>query len=148
MSYDAVVSVIEEARTLIHRSVAAVDRLHADLGVTAPMRAVLEFLDRAGPTTVSDIARDRGVSRQHIQTIVNDLADRELVDRLDNPRHQRAPLIALSPSGVATIEGILAAERAAFAGPLAHLADDRLAVAAEVLREIRTVMQQHVEESS
>ena len=36
-------------------------------------RAVAEYLSKNHPTAVPEIARTRGVTRQHIQTIVNEL---------------------------------------------------------------------------
>jgi DNA-binding MarR family transcriptional regulator len=143
--YEELISVIDEARLMIHRSVAVVEQLHEGTGVSVPMRAVLEFLRRNGDHTVSAIARTRGVSRQHIQIIVNDLADAGLVDRLDNPHHRRAPLIALTVQGESAIDAMHSAERSllepAFA-EVAAITTQRLAVAHEVLRAISTTFDQ------
>lgn len=76
------------------------DALHADLGVTTAMRGVLASLAAAGPRTVPDLARERPVSRQHIQTVVNELMAAGLAEPLPNPSHRRSPLIALTDDGV------------------------------------------------
>jgi len=50
------------------------------------MRAVLEGLDRSGPRTVPAMARARLVTRQHIQTILNELLERKLVETQERER--------------------------------------------------------------
>ncbi len=75
------------------------DDLHADLGVTASMRGVMTSLAAAGPRTVPDLARERQVSRQHVQLLVNDLRAAGLVETRPNPSHRRSPLIALTEDG-------------------------------------------------
>jgi len=78
---------------------ALADQLHEDLGISAAMRSVLASLTASGPRTVPDLARERPVSRQHIQTIVNDLLTRGLVETLPNPSHRRSPLVGLTDEG-------------------------------------------------
>lgn len=92
-------TVVDETRRLFHRLANAAEHAHADLGLTAGQRAVLEALSRDGPQTVPQIARAKGVSRQHIQTIANSLADEHRIETRDNPAHQRSPLLALTTDG-------------------------------------------------
>jgi len=79
---------------------AASDAVTADLGVTAGMRTVMASLADAGPRTVPELARERSASRQHLQTVVNDLLAAALAQALPNPAHRRSPLIALTEDGV------------------------------------------------
>jgi DNA-binding MarR family transcriptional regulator len=67
--------------------------------LNASQRAVLEFLHKQEPDTLSNIAREHDVSRQHIQQIVNDLISKELVEVSDNPAHKRSFLINRSAKG-------------------------------------------------
>jgi DNA-binding MarR family transcriptional regulator len=76
------------------------DGLLADLGVTTAMRGTMASLAAAGPRTVPDLARERPVSRQHVQTIVNDLIAAGLAETRPNPSHRRSPLIALTDEGI------------------------------------------------
>lgn len=92
-------TVIDEARLLFHRLSSFADGMHADLELTVGQRALLEALARGGPQTVPTIARARGVSRQHIQTLANGLAERGLVTTCDNPAHRRSPLLTLTRAG-------------------------------------------------
>jgi DNA-binding MarR family transcriptional regulator len=74
------------------------DALHADLGITTGMRGVMTSLT-SEPKTVPELARERPVSRQHIQTLVNDLTAAGLVETIPNPQHRRSPLIGLTDEG-------------------------------------------------
>lgn len=148
MMYDELARVLDEARLTIHRSVVAVESIHEGSAVSVPMRAVLEFLRREGSHTVSAIARARSVSRQHIQTLANELLDHRLVERIDNPDHRRAPLIALTDRGAAEIDQMHRRERSALEPLLLdrdEITEARLRDAADVLAEIGAVMSAHRE---
>ena len=75
------------------------DQMHQDLGVTASMRAVMESVAGGGEKSVPDIARSRGVSRQHIQVIVNCLTKANLVKTRNNPDDKRTFLVSLTDHG-------------------------------------------------
>jgi DNA-binding MarR family transcriptional regulator len=75
------------------------DALHADLGVSAAMRAVMESLAGAGPRTVPQIARAKGVTRQHIQVLADHLVEAGLARFQPNAAHRRSDLLALTPQG-------------------------------------------------
>ena len=111
-------AVIGEVRTCFNLLKTLAERLHRDAGVNASMRAVMEALAVGPPRTVPDIASARGVSRQHIQTVMNGLVDEGLAVASDNPAHKRSPLYDLTPKGRATFAAITAHE----AGPLKDLA--------------------------
>jgi DNA-binding MarR family transcriptional regulator len=91
--------VIDEVRALFHRLGDAADRLHREDRLPASQRAVLMELAQHGPRTVPAMARARPVSRQHIQTIVNALGRRGLVELADNPRHRRSKLVRITDAG-------------------------------------------------
>jgi DNA-binding MarR family transcriptional regulator len=75
------------------------DGIHAQVGVTHSMRAVLAALSFGEPRTVPDLARGRAVSRQHIQSVINDLLAAGLVEASANPAHRRSPRFALTEEG-------------------------------------------------
>ena len=82
------------------RLLIAGDRLVAELGLTSARWQVLGAIalaDRPGP--VSHLARFMGLSRQAVQRVVNDLADRGLVTFAPNPHHARAKLVLLTETG-------------------------------------------------
>ena len=139
--WKATVTLVDEMRVVLHRLVEITDQLNAERDISAPTRAVLEFLDRNGPTTVPDIARARHVSRQHIQTLVNELTTAGLVESLANPGHRRSSLSALTQAGVEVITSTLAAERQAIEPLLATVPADGIAAAAETMHTIRLALE-------
>lgn len=86
-------------RRLFQQLRATSDELLNGTGINASQRAVLEFLNQHQPQTVSNMAREKTVSRQHIQTVVNDLLQLDLVQTQDNPAHKRSPLISMTEQG-------------------------------------------------
>lgn len=100
------VSVIGRIRTCFNLLKGLADALHRDLGVTGSMRAVMEALDGESPQTVPRMARAKGVSRQHIQVIVDALVGAGLAALHDNPAHRRSPLVALTEAGSAAFAEI------------------------------------------
>lgn len=75
------------------------DRLHAAHGLSTGVRSVLLLLDRQGPRTLSEIARDRAVSRQFIQKLAQTLIARDLIVALPNAANRKSPRFALTPAG-------------------------------------------------
>jgi DNA-binding MarR family transcriptional regulator len=130
-------TVINEVRLLNNRLIELVEELHSETGISAPQRAVLEFVRREGPATVPTIARARGVTRQHIQTITNELRSLELAELLDNPAHQRSPMVALTAHGRDTIGAILDRERAYLSSRIVGIDAGSVRDAAATLEQIR-----------
>jgi DNA-binding MarR family transcriptional regulator len=127
----------DEVRLHYHALARLAGALHGALKVTAPMRAVLDYLQAQGPTPVPRIARSRGVSRQHIQTIVNDLLDEGLVELRDNPAHRRSCLVALTAVGDATIAGIRDTERSVLGDAFSDFDTAEVRGATQTLRAVR-----------
>ena len=98
--------ITREVRHLFQVLKALADGLHRDTGLNASTRAVMEALF-GGPRTVPEIARSKSVTRQHIQLLVDELAESDLVELKPNPAHQRSPLVALTRRG----EALFAAAR-------------------------------------
>ena len=122
--------------------------------LSGAQRAVLEFLDRGGDQTVPEIARQRSVSRQHIQVNVNALIELGWVEDRPNPAHRRSPLIAITPAGRERLRAAQAAEAQMAAAIEQHFATDELLTTARVLAELeqffdspawRDIRRQHIE---
>jgi|TARA_R110002096_G_scaffold426421_1_gene636209 DNA-binding MarR family transcriptional regulator len=73
--------------------------LHKDLQINASMRAVMESLSHGEEKTVPTIAKEKNVSRQHIQIIVNVLLEDNLVRSAVNPDDRRTYLISMTELG-------------------------------------------------
>ena len=65
------------------------------------------------PQTASGISRQMGISRQAVQRVANRLLAEGLLERLDNPAHKRAPLLASTQAGRNAVSEI-APEQTAF----------------------------------
>ncbi len=130
-------ALLDEVRLLRNRLVEVSAELNERAGVSPPQRAVLEQLHRSGADTVPGIARARNVTRQHIQTIVNDLVALGLAQLEPNPTHRRSPLIALRDSGSRVIQEILATESRYLADHLADLDVRAVRAATRTLADLR-----------
>jgi DNA-binding MarR family transcriptional regulator len=75
------------------------DDMHAEIGITTGMRTVMSALSAEGGRTVPHLARELGFSRQHIQSVINEMLDAGLVTAVRNPSHRRSPLLALTEEG-------------------------------------------------
>ena len=125
---------INEVRLLYQSLVLIGDEVHAGSNISMGMRAVLEFLSRNGDATVPHIARERRVTRQRIQTLVNSLRELELVEPKDNPASRRSPLITLTEAGRATIADMRRLEGRQMR---LSVSDQKLQEAAETLSKVR-----------
>jgi DNA-binding MarR family transcriptional regulator len=129
-------ALIVEVRRAFQALRAAAEELHGDLGVTAAMRAVMEHLADGTPRTVPQIARDKNVTRQHIQQIVNALLEARMIQVSANPRHQASPLMALTPLGKGTFAEIRKREAAALSKVAKRLHNPDLENAAATLKDL------------
>ena len=96
---DNMVALTRAVRAAFNRLKALGDDLHGDVQITTAMRAVMETLSEAGAQTVPQIARAKGVTRQHIQLLADALVKAGLAAVKANPAHRRSSLIALTEKG-------------------------------------------------
>jgi len=75
------------------------DKMHADIGITVGMRALMSSLGSEEGRTVPELARERSVSRQHIQSVINELLAAGLAAAVRNPSHRRSSLLVLTDEG-------------------------------------------------
>ena len=88
-----------EVRRLFRELAQAADAALAPFGITAAERAFLEFLAKEEePITLSEIARKRSVSRQHIHQTLSRL-NQEWIDRSADPSDARSVSLSLSGKG-------------------------------------------------
>jgi len=113
------------------------DALHQEHGITASMRAVLEFLDKEEPQTVPQMASRRNVSRQNIQLIVNELIEKGLLEAVENPAHKRSQHIQRTEKGRSSFEQIKQREASLLAEIAGDFSDVEMGNAAETMRNLR-----------
>jgi DNA-binding MarR family transcriptional regulator len=131
---------LDQVRLLWHVTVQAGERLHEGEAVTLGMRAVLEFLEANGPRAVPEIARNRHVTRQHIQVLVNGLLELRLVSLDDNPAHRRSSLVRLTPVGQKAIARMRKRERQFLDGLKLSARPEELRRAAAILKAVREAL--------
>ncbi|MBQ1158374.1 winged helix-turn-helix transcriptional regulator [Streptomyces sp. A73] len=105
---------------LYRRAHRRVEQLAPTEGLSVGVRAVLDLLREKGPMTVPQMGRAQALSRQFVQRMVNDAAERGLAEATPNPAHRRSPLIRLTPAGEAAMTALHARERSL----LSQVADD------------------------
>jgi DNA-binding MarR family transcriptional regulator len=132
-------SLVREIRLASQRLKAAADDLHRDLGLTAAMRAVLETLSVRGTLTVPQIARENGVTRQHVQALVDALWERRCVILAANPGHARSPLVGLTDKGRAVLETCSECDQALVRDISVGLTTD-VATALSVMRRLNAAL--------
>ncbi len=73
--------------------------------ITVPIWRVIAVI-RVGPMTVSDIAKYLGLKRQSVQSTVNQMKKRGLINLKKNPNHKTSPLVILSNKGNDKVDDI------------------------------------------
>ena len=107
----AIEDLIWQVRRLFRELAQASDEALAPLGITAAERALLEFLAREdAPVSLSEIARKRAVSRQHIHQTLRRL-DPKWIDRSADPADARSVSVTLSKEGRALWKRIRAVDQ-------------------------------------
>lgn len=134
--------VFDQTVRLFHLLRALAEQLHGQGELTAGRRGILRDLDRPGPQTVPQMARARPVSRQHIQTEVNQLEAEGLVELVENSAHKRSRLVRLTARGKAALEAMYQREAAFYATFQLPLSADQLRETAEALRSLRETLYQ------
>jgi len=121
------------------------DELHRDLEVTTAMRAVMETLAGQGPMTVPQIAKLKGVTRQHIQLLADALVEAGLAVVKENPAHRRSSLIALTDKGRRMFAKMGAREAPIIEEVAAAFEAQELERAAHVLNRLSAALEQHAQ---
>src|SRR3954468_3213246 len=89
-----------ENRRLFRTLAAAADRALAPLGIQAGDRALLEFLAReTAPVSLSELARKRSVSRQHIHQSLGRLQHRNWIRKRPDSSDARSVLLEFTTEG-------------------------------------------------
>jgi DNA-binding MarR family transcriptional regulator len=137
----ALYQVIWQTRRLFQRLAATGDALHADVGLNASQRALLEFLEGREPQTVPEIARERGVSRQHVQILVNQLLGLGLVRTQENPAHRRSVLVERTEEGREVFKSVRRREAVGLTEMAAHFDRSDLETTARTLAALARYLQ-------
>jgi DNA-binding MarR family transcriptional regulator len=130
-------TLINETVLIFHRLRIVAEQVHHHGEMTGGLRGVLRGLDKWGEQTVPQMARARAVSRQNIQTLVNQLVDEGLVELVPNPAHKRSPLARLTPRGKKAVDEMNRQEAKLLSKADLGVTENELLEAAETLRMVR-----------
>ncbi len=131
---------MDEAIHLFHRMKAVAEQLHGGGEMSAGKRGILRDLARLGPKTVPQLARMRPVTRQHIQSLVDPMAEQGLVAFRHNPDHKRSRLVAITDKGLAFVNAMFEREAQLFNTLALELDARDLETTARTMRMIRESM--------
>jgi len=128
---------ITETRGLFQDLEEVSERILAKDDLSGQERHMMMSLRKHGPGTVPQLARKREVSRQYVQTTVNELERRGLVALHDNPAHKRSRLVDLTHTGEKAILGVMAREGEVMHQVAAGLHPEQVREVVAVLRLVR-----------
>ena len=134
-------SVITETVSLFYRLRIVAEQIHRQGETSGPKRGILKTLDRLGPQTVPRMARARPVSRQYIQTLINQLAKGDFVEFVENPAHMRSPLVSLTPKGKEFLDAMAQREIELLEQLKMDSSEKELKNTAGVLRKVRELFE-------
>jgi DNA-binding MarR family transcriptional regulator len=119
-----------------------VDTVHAQAGLSTSTLKIIDTLLQFGSVTVPDIAAHLDVCRQFVQTVCNDLLDREYVLFSENPRHKRSKLMTLTDAGRSAYAKARDNEYRLIERLLPDIDSERAGHAYEILKQIQKAIQQ------
>jgi DNA-binding MarR family transcriptional regulator len=98
-AHEAVDAFTFEAALLFFRMRLAAEQYLGQGRHSSGRRSILKSIGADGPQGISEMARLRAVSRQHVQKLVATLRADGLVETVPDPDDRRAKLVTLSPAG-------------------------------------------------
>jgi DNA-binding MarR family transcriptional regulator len=108
----------------------------APLRVSGRECAVLIAIDQQAPQSQQEVARRMGVDRTTMVALIDDLENKGLVERRQDPDDRRKNVVALTDAGRTTLRQATAATREAERRFLAALSDDESVMLRKALQMI------------
>ena len=124
----------------LHQLVRELERIAQEgvpLARLSSARIALLHSAMQGEKTASELARERGASRQATLRVVDSLLAEGWLERAPNPRHRRAPLLRATPLGRRVYHAAAHEEAAALNALAEHCAHTEVAATLKLLRTIR-----------
>lgn len=118
------------------------EAIHLATGLSSTQRFVLYSLQTTGPTTVPELAFQRGISRQALQKVVDALKDAGYLTLSANPRHKRSLLLRITPGGAAVLQQALEQEYALIGQLALNIEASDIDTVRRVLAELNRAMSQ------
>ncbi|MFN0111333.1 MAG: MarR family winged helix-turn-helix transcriptional regulator [Blastocatellia bacterium] len=129
---------INETASLFHRLKIVADEVHHQGAMSGGLRSILRSLNKWGEQTVPQMARDRAVSRQNVQILVNQLVEEGYAEFVENPAHKRSAFVCLTARGKKIVETMNRREEKLLSANTPGATDKKMREAAETLRQVRS----------
>ena len=128
---------INENSLLFFRMKVVAQEVHQQGEMSGGKRSLLRLLSEAEAQTVPKISRARNVTRQHTQTLINELAEEGQVEFFDNPGHKRSPFVQLTAQGQRAVAAMEHREAKLHKQMTMHVPENELRAAVRTLRKLR-----------
>ena len=124
------------------------DRLTSSIGLTSARWQVLGTIATSPtPLSVAHIAKSMGLSRQNIRVIVRELETAGMVKLAENPHHQRASLVLLTPKGQRATDAATALQGPFAAAISEGLSHKQMKECVRTLQHLLTRLREHNEQT-
>jgi DNA-binding MarR family transcriptional regulator len=135
------IKVLDEAVALNFRLQRVAEELHRQGPASSARRGILRALSDDGAQSVPQMARTRGVTRQHVQTLVNSLMEEGLVENAPNPAHRKSVLIQLTEAGKQAVRDNTRREAVLVKECTPYVEREELETAFDVLHRVREFLE-------
>lgn len=113
------------------------ESIHRSCGLTGAQSRNISHLLQGGAMTISDLAFDRGVSRQSVQVAISALVELGYIRFVDNPRHKRSKLLHVTELGRTRFQAAQKAEHDVLKSVFPDLGEEDVEATTRVLLSIR-----------
>lgn len=132
---------VNENGLLFNRLKLVAEQIHQQGEMSGGRRAILRMLDEADAQTVPQMSRARAVSRQHVQALINELAEEGYVEFVENPAHKRSPFVQLTNQGKRAVDAMNRREQKLHLKMPSEVPDTELLATARTLRAVRAMFE-------
>ena len=134
-------NIFTENVALFHRLRVVAELIHGQGEFSGGRRTILKNLERFGPVSVPQMARQKAVSRQAVQKFINELAQEGLVEFIGNLAHKRSPLVRLTAKGQEYVNAMNEAEARLLGCLKIDISAEILQATAQTLKEVRLLLE-------
>jgi DNA-binding MarR family transcriptional regulator len=123
----------------VMRSLRAEFRSHRGEEINIPQYRALMYLRRSPGASLSEVAEHLGITPPSTSRLINDLVERDLIDRQTSPVDRRKITLALTPKGRDLAETSLRETQAAYVPRFAAVPAETRALVTQAMRELRII---------
>jgi DNA-binding MarR family transcriptional regulator len=123
----------------VMRSLRAEFRSHRGTEVNIPQYRTLMYLRRSPGASLSEVAEHLGITPPSTSRLVNDLVERDLIDRQTSPADRRKITLTLTPKGRDLAETSLRETQVAYLPRFAAVPAETRALIIQAMQQLRVI---------